>query len=142
MLLASCERLISRFGFRTMLKKSDEADWLCPNRKRQGCDRTNQAVLQQRRRIPPRRSANRTSFQRSQKAQQSRLASRGGYSRLSVRVSASTSRGQQKHPEAPQGTNSSHRLKTRRDKNPASIESTHSQHPFSRRSTCLQGFNR
>jgi len=49
---------------------------------------------------------------------------------------------QQKQPEAPQATYSAHRPKTRRDRRPASIESNHSQHPSSRRSTCLQCLNR
>ena len=87
--------------------------------------------------VPTEQAAN-----EAKRLNKSRLASRRGYSRLSVRVPASTCRGQQKHPEAPQGTNSSHRLKASRDKNPASIESTHSQHQFWRRSTFLQGFNR
>jgi len=49
---------------------------------------------------------------------------------------------QQKHTEAQQGPNSAHRLKTRRDRRTFSIESNHFQHPFSKRSTCLQCLNR
>ena len=49
---------------------------------------------------------------------------------------------QRKQPKAPQRPNAAHWLEARRDKSPASNQSNHSQHRFSWRSTCHQGFNR